>query len=705
MAAVDATEAVPNTEAAAAPIQDAKSKKENDHMNDGQDEETATVRLIPREVFFGNPDKVRPDISPDGRQLAFLAPRDGVLNIWVAPIDNVSAARPITNDKHRGVRSFFWAYDSKRVLYSQDVDGDENWRIFCVDLETDKIRDLTPDPETAKGTDADPTGRARFRAEIQAVSHRFPEEILIGLNDRDPRYHDVYRLNILTGEKELVQKNPGYRGFVTDEDYTFRFTSKYLDDGSLAYYQPPEDGAPNTSIDWQPFLTIPKDDTPTTRFLGFDKSGGTLYMADSRDRDTSALVAMNLETGQQKLIAADPRSDVGAIKAHPTENTIQIVSFYYDRRERKFFDAEVEADFKLAGEGAQDDVGISSWSLDDRHWIIVHLQDDGPVRYFHFDRETKKRTFLFTSRPALEGLPLAKMHSVVIAAHDDLKLVSYLTLPSGSDPDGDGRPNKPLPMVLSVHGGPWARDVWGYDPLHQLMANRGYAVLSVNFRGSTGFGKRFQNIAKRQWAGTMHDDLVTAVKWAADQGIAEKDKVAIMGGSYGGYAALVGLTFTPDVFACGVDIVGPSSLITLIESIPPYWESFRQQLIERVGDISTPEGREELKKRSPLYHAHKITRPLLIAQGKNDPRVKQQEAEQMVRAMEENGISVTYVLFPDEGHGLARPENRLAFYAVTEHFLAAHLGGRAEPIGSAFEGSSLTIPNGAEQIPGLADQL
>ena len=663
------------------------------------------VPLIPREVFFGNPDKVAPDISPDGTRIAFLAPLEGVMNIWVAPIDDIAAAGPITEDKHRGIRSYFWAFTSGHILYSQDVDGDENWSIYCIDLETNKTRNLTPRGEEDDGKQGDPTGENRVRAEIESVSHRHPEEVLIGLNNRDPRFHDVYRVNILSGQRELVQQNPGFRGFVIDEEYRFRFASKYLEDGSLMYFRPANglDAQP-TTIQWEDYLKVPKDDTATTHMLGFDKSGHTLYMADSRQRDTAALVAVDLETGKQRLIAEDPRTDVGAIKAHPTENTIQAVSFYYDRRQRKYFDEAVKADMELASRGARGDAGISSWTQDDRQWIVAHMEDNGPVRYYHFDRDTKQRTFLFVHRQDLEGLPLAKMRPEILKARDGLNLVSYLTLPVGTDINDDGRPEQPLPMVLLVHGGPWSRDTWGYDGQHQLLANRGYAVLSVNFRGSTGFGKNFQNVAKRQWAGTMHDDLVDAVNWAVAERIAKKDKVAIMGGSYGGYAALVGLTFTPDVFACGVDIVGPSSLITLIESIPPYWESFRRQLIERVGDIGTEEGRAELKRRSPLYHADQIQRPLLIGQGKNDPRVKEAEAEQMVRALSKKDIACTYVLFPDEGHGFARPENRLAFYAVAEQFLARHLGGRAEPIGTSFDGSSITIPDGADDLPGLGNK-
>jgi dipeptidyl aminopeptidase/acylaminoacyl peptidase len=332
--------------------------------------------------------------------------------------------------------------------------------------------------------------------------------------------------------------------------------------------------------------------------------------------------------------------------------------------------------------------------------------DNGPVRFYLYDREPeRKATFLFTSQPELEKLPLVKMHPQIIKSRDGLELVSYLSLPKWSDPDGDGRPDQPVPLVLNVHGGPWARDEWGYDPEHQLLANRGYAVLAVNYRGSTGLGKDFLNKAQREWAGKMHDDLIDAVNWAVENKVAQKDKVAIMGGSYGGYATLVGLTFTPDVFACGVDIVGPSSLITLMENPPPYWASFMPVMKFRVGDWTTEEGRKFLQSRSPLNFVDKIKKPLLIGQGANDPRVKQAEADQIAKAMNEKKIPVTYVLFHDEGHGFARPENRFAFYAITEGFLAKHLGGRFEPIGGAFEGADFSVPSGKDGVPGLAAAL
>lgn len=331
--------------------------------------------------------------------------------------------------------------------------------------------------------------------------------------------------------------------------------------------------------------------------------------------------------------------------------------------------------------------------------------DDGPIRYYLYDRIQKKATFLFTNQRDLEGVKLSKIHPVVIKSRDGLDLISYLTLPYWTDSDHDARPNARLPMVLFVHGGPWARDSWGYNPYHQWLANRGYAVLSVNYRGSTGFGKDFINASNLEWAGKMHDDLIDAVNWAIDQGIADKHKIAIMGGSYGGYATLVGLTFTPEVFTCGVDIVGPSNLRTLLETIPPYWKPMMDMWSTRVGDPRTEEGRKFLDSRSPLTYVDRIRKPLLIGQGANDPRVKQSESDQIVRAMQEKNIPVTYILYSDEGHGFARPENRLSFNAVAEQFLAQHLGGRAQPIGDDFQGSTIQVPSGADQIPGLSEAL
>jgi dipeptidyl aminopeptidase/acylaminoacyl peptidase len=415
---------------------------------------------------------------------------------------------------------------------------------------------------------------------------------------------------------------------------------------------------------------------------------------------------MNLDTNEVELLAEDPRADAGGVLAHPTEKNIQAVSFTYDKTEWKVLDPAIQADFDYLKTVQDGEILVTDRTLDDEQWLVAFIQDDGPAKTYYYQRSPeRKATFLFQNRDDLDDYPLVKMHAPIIKSRDGLSLVSYLSLPPGSDPDGDGRPDEPLPMVLYVHGGPWARDGWGLNPVHQWLANRGYAVLSVNYRGSTGFGKEFINAANGEWAGKMHDDLLDAVQWAVDEGIAQKDKVAIMGGSYGGYATLVGLTFTPDVFACGVDIVGPSSLVTLLQNVPPYWMTFMPVMKVRVGDVDTEEGRAELLERSPLAIVDKIEKPLLIGQGANDPRVKQQESDQIVAAMQEHDIPVTYVLYPDEGHGFARPENRMSFNAVTEAFLAAQLGGRFEPVGDDFEGAKITVPAGAEHVPGLEEAL
>ncbi|HYT94361.1 MAG TPA: S9 family peptidase [Gemmataceae bacterium] len=645
----------------------------------------AKTPLIPRQVLFGNPDKAGTRISPDGKYLSYLAPVDGVLNVWVGPTDNPDAAKPVTKDKKRGIRTYFWAYTSKHILYAQDAAGDENWHIYRVDLASGDIKDLTQLPKVA--------------ARIQDVSHKFPEALLVALNDRDPRHHDVYRLNLSTGKRELLQKNEEFVGFITDDDYRVRFASKFTDDGGNLILQPDGKGG------WKEFLKIAQEDSLTTNVVAFDKTGDVAYVIDSRGRDTGALTTMDLKTGKVTILAEDKRADAGGAMLHPTERTIQAVSFTYERTRWQFLDKAVEADFEKLRKVADGEVSVASRTHDDKQWVVAFLMDNGPVRYYLYDRTTGQARFLFTNLKALEGLPLQKMHSQIVKARDGLNLVCYLTLPPGSDATGKGRPASPVPLVLNVHGGPWARDGWGLNPMHQLLANRGYAVLSVNFRGSTGFGKRFLNAGNREWAAKMHDDLLDAVDWAIKEKIAVPDKVAIMGGSYGGYATLVGLTFTPEKFACGVDIVGPSNLVTLLKTIPPYWAPVMQLFKDRVGDHTTAEGKKLLEERSPLTHVARIKKPLLIGQGANDPRVKQAESDQIVKAMQEKKIPVTYVLFPDEGHGFARPPNRLAFNAVMEAFLAQYLGGRYEPVGTAFTGSSVTVPTGAEGVPGLAEAL
>ena len=643
------------------------------------------AELIPREVLFGNPDKITVRLSPDGTQISYLASVDGVLNVWVGPADDPDSAKPVTNDTDRGIRIYFWAYTNEHILYLQDQAGDENWRVYSVNLETDQTTDLTP----LEGV----------QARIQAVSQKFPEEILISLNDRDPTLHDIYRINITTGEKSLVMENEGFVGFTTDDEYNVRFAERLTPDGGNEISQATEDGG------WELFMDIAMEDLLTTGIVGFDKTGTILYMIDSRNRNTAAFFTMDLETGEQTLIAEDPHADTSNLMIHPTEKIVQAVAFTYERRHWQIIDELIADDLAYLKTVADGDVEVVSRTLDDEYWMVAYVLDDGPIQYYRYDRGEKSAEFLFTHRKALEGLSLAKMHPVVIKSRDGLDLVSYYTLPIGSDSDLDGYPDEPLPMVLFVHGGPWARDNWGYNSVHQWLANRGYAVLSVNFRSSTGFGKAFINAGNLEWGGKMHDDLIDAVNWTVQEKIAEPNQVAIMGGSYGGYATLWGMTNTSDTFACGVDIVGPSNLTTLFETIPPYWEPQIELFATRMGDARTEDGRAFLAGRSPLTYVDQIEKPLLIGQGANDPRVKQAESDQIVQAMQDANIPVTYLLYTDEGHGFARPENRLSFYAVTDAFLAEHLGGRYEPIGDDFEGSSVTVPVGAEEVPGLAEAL
>jgi dipeptidyl aminopeptidase/acylaminoacyl peptidase len=643
----------------------------------------STVPLIPRKLLFGNPDKASPRISPDGSKLAFLAPVDGVLNVWVGLVEDPDAAMPVTKDTVRGIRIFFWAYSSNHILYLQDKAGDENWRLYSVNLKDKSIKDLTP----LEGV----------QAEIIKVSPEYPSQIVVGINDRDPQLHDIYLVNIDTAERTLIQQNTaGYLNFLCDDEFHLRFAQKMIPDGSMEIFQKKGD-------DWSVYQKIPLEDTLSTSPIGMDKEGTVLYLTDSRGRDTAAFYSLNLENGEKDLIAEDERTDIDDILIHPTTKIPLAVAFNYERKQWRILDGSIAKDLAYLRTVADGDVEVVSWTQDLAYWVVAFTMDNGPVRYYLHDHKALKARFLFTNRSALEGVKLSNMHPVVIPARDGLELVSYYTLPP--EYEGSKRPDHPLPMILFVHGGPWGRDNWGYNPFHQIMANRGYAVLSVNFRASTGFGKGFINSANLEWGAKMHDDLIDGVDWAIREGIADPGRIAIMGGSYGGYATLVGVTFTPEKFACGVDIVGPSNLITLINSVPPYWQPMIEMFAKRMGDHRTEEGRKLLKSRSPLTYVDRIIRPLLIGQGANDPRVNQAESDQIVHAMQEKNIPVTYVLYPDEGHGFARPENNISFFAVAEAFLAEHLGGRYEPIGSDFEGSSITVPVGAEFVPGLSEVI
>lgn len=639
------------------------------------------VPLIERAKLFGNPTRAQGRLSPDGKWLSWLAPDQGVLNVWVAPADNPSAARVLTRERTRPIRQHFWSPDSSMIMFINDAGGDENFLLYGVDVASGTQRNFTPFEKT--------------RVQVVGTSTSIRDRILVGLNNRDPRWHDVHSLNLKTGELTLVRRNDGFTGFIADDGLNLRVAIRPNAEGGQDYFRI-EDG----QVAATPFLSHGLDDSQTTQPLGFSADGRILYWLDARDRDTAAAFAMDWATGRMTKLAEDPRADVQGALIHPTTGRLQAVAVDYLKPEWTVLDPSVAADIAFL------DRELGRWSVasrtdsDDR-WTVATDNSTAASSTYLYDRKARRLTKLFDSRPELAGAPLARMRPVEIRTRDGKTMVSYLTLPAGIE----GRPQRPLPMVLLVHGGPWARDFYGFDREVQLLANRGYAVLQPNFRGSTGFGKAFTNAGDGAWHTAMQTDLLDAVDWAVREGIADRAKVAIMGGSYGGYATLAGLTFHPTTYACGVDIVGPSNLQTLLSTVPPYWESFRRQLIRRIADPDTPEGREKLRQMSPLTFADRIQRPLLIGQGANDPRVRQAESDQIVAAMQAKNIPVTYVLFPDEGHGFARPENNIAFMAVAENFLARCLGGRAEPIGDTVARSTALVPHGAQYAPGLNEAL
>lgn len=643
--------------------------------------------LIERQSLFGNPSRSQGRLSPDGKWLSFIAPKDGVMNIWVAPISTPSQARSLTDEKKRPIRAYFWAPDSQSILFVNDKGGDENFLLYGVNVTTGEQKTLTPFDKT--------------RVQVVAVSNLIKDRILVGLNNRDAHWHDVHSLDLKTGKLTLVLTNTGsYAGFLADDTLTLRGASRPNASGGNDFFK-----IVSNKVDEKPFASTTLEDSQTTFPAGFTTDGKTLYWIDSRGRDKAALIAQDVATEKTTVVAESNKADIGGALSNPQTGKIEGYSVTYLKTEWTAVDPAVKGDLDFLNKNLKGEIGVTSRTYADDLWTVGVDSVTAPPALYLYDRKAKTLKLLYVSRPELANATLSPMQPVEIKTRDGLTEVSYLTLPPGSDANGDGRPDKPLPMVLFVHGGPWARDAYGYNPYHQWLANRGYAVLSVNYRGSTGFGKSYISAGDLQWGTKMHDDLIDAVDWAIKTGVTTKDKVAIMGGSYGGYATLVGMTFTPDTFVCGVDIVGPSNLATLLQTIPPYWEAVKVQFYKRMGDPTTEEGKKLLHDRSPLFKADAIKRPLLIGQGANDPRVNQRESDQIVKVMGDKNIPVTYVLFPDEGHGFARPENNIAFNAIAEQFLAKNLGGRSEPIGDAVKKSTAQVPHGAEFSPGLNEAL
>jgi dipeptidyl aminopeptidase/acylaminoacyl peptidase len=653
------------------------------------------VNLIPLKTLFSPASIVAPRLSPDGSMISYIAPHNGVPNFFVMDVGNPESKRPLTEKKVRGVQAsnvsgnvmYRWSIDSKFILFPEDYNGDENWDIHRIDVQTGEEKNLTP--------------MEGVKVQMVQKSAKDPETILITINDRNKFFPDLYRLNIKNGERELVERNEHkFFGYLADYNLRPRGAVGLRPDGGYKLLKSAGDGQ------WESFFEIPYEDRGGLNnsiyqdIIRIDKTNRYLYMYDYEGRNTTALVRYDLETGEKTEVATDDKTDLFGVLYHPVSFEPQAYATNWTRMEWNFLDASLRQDFDYLAKVADGDYRVESRSDDDQKWLVRYTISDAPETYYLYDRTKGKADKLFTTTPQLEGLTLSKLHPYVMKSRDGFDLVSYLSLPVWSDPDDDGRPDKPLPTVMLVHGGPSdERAQYAFGPILQWFTNRGYAVLYVNYRGSPGFGKTFLNAQNLEWGGKMHDDLVDQVEWAVAEGIAIEDKVGIIGGSYGGYATLVGMTMTPEVFACGVDLVGPSNL----EIFMPHWNVDIMSKI--VGDPRTEEGRAHLKSRSPINFAHQTKNPLLIGQGANDSRVPQDQSDSMVKVMVENGAKVTYALFPDEGHGLYRPENSYAFWAITEVFLGVNLGGRFMPIMDELEGSSIQVIEGAEHVPGLTEAL
>lgn len=619
--------------------------------------------LLDRELFFDNPEISGGQLSPDGAFISFVKPLNGVMNIWVKKLDEpFEAARPLTADTKRPIRSYFWSRDGKFILYVQDKGGDENFNIYAVNPAEN------PQPGAEVPLNRDLTNLTGVRVQIHAVPKTDPDAIYIGLNDRDPAWHDLYKMKLSTGERTLIRQNSGedrITGWIFDWDDNLRMASRSNMDGSNDLLRVDENG----------FTPVYSTNVFEMAYpAGFHKDNQKVYLVTNKgdDVDLTRLILFDLKSLKEEFIEDDPlkRVDLGNVAFSDIRREILFTTYEDDRTRYNWKDKEFEADYKLIEERLP---GVEPYfartTADERFWIIGSYSDVDPGTTYLFDRVTKKLTFQYRPRPNIPVDQMANMQAIRYKSSDGLEIPAFLTLPKGVEA-------KNLPLIVMPHGGPWARSGWGFNSYAQFLANRGYAVLDPNFRASTGYGKSFVNAGNNQWGRKMQDDITWGVKYLIEQGIVDADKVAIMGGSYGGYATLAGLAFTPDVYACGVSIVGPSNLITLLNSIPPYWESIRKVFHVRMGDPSTPEGLEDLKKMSPLFSADKITSPLLVVQGANDPRVKQHESDQIVVALRDRGFAVEYIVAPDEGHGFANPVNNMAMLAATEKFLAKHLGGR-----------------------------
>ncbi|HTW66246.1 MAG TPA: alpha/beta fold hydrolase [Bryobacteraceae bacterium] len=622
--------------------------------------------IIDRELLFGDPEISGAQLSPDGHYVAFLKPWKETRNVWVKRTDQpFASARLMTTETARPVGGYLWTRDSKYIVYVKDKAGDENFNVYAVD----------PGEATASGADApsarDLTNLKGVRVMLFSAPKTDPDVIYIGLNDRDPAWHDLYKLRISTGERTLIRANTDHiAGWIFDLQGNLRLAQRVQDSGDQEILRVDESG----------FISIYTCGVfENCGVVQFHKDGRRAYFETNKgDLDLMTLALLDPASGQTEIVESDPEKRVDLGSAWFSEATDELVATVYsDDQDRRYFrDPAFEADYKwLEEKFSGQEISITSSTRDERQWLIAVHGDTEPGETYLFSRAGRTLEFQYKIREKLPRESLAPMQAVHYASSDGLEVRAYLTLPKGIEP-------KSLPALLVVHGGPWARDHWGYSTLAQFFANRGYAVLMPNFRGSTGYGKQFLNAGNGEWGAKMQDDLTWGVKYLVAQGIADAKRIGILGGSYGGYATLAGVAFTPDVYRAAVDIVGPSNLVTLLATIPPYWEAGRKIMYARMADPGTPAGKQWLEERSPLNSATHIQTPLMVVQGANDPRVNRREAEQIVIALRDRGFPIEYLCAPDEGHGFARPVNNLAMFMAVEKFLAAQLGGRYQEGGS-----------------------
>jgi dipeptidyl aminopeptidase/acylaminoacyl peptidase len=623
--------------------------------------------LIDRQLLFGDPEITAAQVSPDGKYLAFMKPWSNTRNIWVKKTgEPFTAATLLTTEKKRPVAGYFWSRDAKFILYAKDNDGDENYNLYSVD----------PGAAAAAGADApasrDLSGLKGIRLELFSVPKHDPDIVYIGLNDRDKSWHDLYKLRISSGERTLVRKNTErISGWIFDLQGQLRLATRTADNGDQEVLR--ADAAGFTKV-------YSCDVFETCDPIRFHKDGKRVYMETNKggDVDLTALVLFDPESGKVETVESDPakRVDFGSAVFSEATDELMMTAYQEDRIRRYFKDKSFENDYKwLQGQLPGREIGVASRTRDEQLWLVNASGDTEPGETYLFDRKKHTLAHQYKIREKLTREYLAPVQTVHYKSSDGLEIPAYLTLPQGV-------PGKGLPTLVIPHGGPWARDSWGYNPLAQFFANRGYAVLMPNFRGSTGYGKKFLNAGNGEWGRKMQDDITWGVKYLVAEGTADPKRIGILGGSYGGYATLAGVAYTPDLYRGAVDIVGPSNLITLLEAIPPYWEAGRKIMYARMADMGTPEGRAWLKERSPLGSADKIKTALMVVQGANDPRVNKREAEQIVVALRDRGFPVEYILAPDEGHGFARPVNNMAMFMAAEKFLAKYLDGRYQQDGT-----------------------